>query len=347
MVPPFQQQQQDPCSPLANDACSEITSPMPHKTSTQLATEFATNNTSKYTKVSYHLTNDPNAIKLYRDMAEKTNDTTVQLMFAKYLLETANAYYPNASASTTPVVVGSMWGLGTTTKKVQRPDPFLIVPSTTEEASSTNSVHSSSKNRASSFDAVTSFRSSTYGDRPSTIATTLLVKQQQLQQQQQKDRLGHTKASHESAVADQTRIQKRRALEEEGVKWIKRLAKLNVAEACYMQAHWMDKEMYGFKQNKAKSIQLHQVAAKADIPESVFALAEFLQQEGKAEHGPILRYYKASAEQGFVNAIYASMRMLVFKPFINIIRSIENGIDHAKGRAWHQTKFGARPQTHV
>lgn len=310
MVPPFHQQQQQ--APSIHDTC--YSEPISPKTSTQLATEFATNNTSKYAKVSYHLTNDPNAIKLYRDMAEKTHDTTVQLMFAKYLLETANAFYSNASNSTTGAapVVGSMWGLGTTTKKVQRPDPFVVVPcagsnnSTTEEAatmnaaSCNNSVHSSNKNRASSFDAVTSFRSSTtYGDRPVAMATALLIKQQQQH--------GNTKASQQSAAADQARIQKRKALEDEGVKWIKRLAKLNVAEACYMQAHWMDKEMYGFKQNKAKSIQLHQIAAKADIPESLFALAEYLQQQDKVEPSRVLRYYKASAEQGYVNAIYVSI----------------------------------------
>ncbi|KAK4512978.1 uncharacterized protein ATC70_003689 [Mucor velutinosus] len=325
-VLPFQQQQQQqqqqaPCSPSIND----IALPTSPKTSTQLATEYAASNASKYAKVSYHLTNDPNAIKIYRDMAEKTNDTTVQLMFAKYLLETANAFFPNASTSAAPVVVGSMWGLGTTTKKVQRPDPFLVVPSITEEeamnGSSYNSVQSSNKNRASSFDAVTSFRPSIYGDRPSTIATTLFVKQQP----QQRDRHGNTKSSKEKAAVDQTRIQKRKALEDEGVKWIKRLAKLNVAEACYMQARWMDKEMYGFKQNKTKSIQLHQVAAKADIPESVFALAEYLQEEGKVEPSRVLRYYKASAEQGYVNAIY-KMALITLKGELGTRQSLVQGL---------------------
>lgn len=278
-----------------NDSYSEVTLPVSPKTSTQLATEYSIKNPSKYAKVSYHLTNDPSAIKLYREMAEKTHDTTVQLMFAKYLLETANAFYPNTSATGNLTVVGSMWGLGTTTKKVQRPEPFIVVPSATEEASSsTHSINSSNKNRPSSLGATTSLCS--YGDRPSTIAATLLVKQQ----------ITNDRHNKPNETADQGRIQKRKALEDEGVKWIKRLTKLNVAEACYMQAHWMDKEMYGFKRNKPKSIQLHQIAAKAGIPESVYAVAEYLQYEGKDEPARIIKCYKSSADQGYVNAIYVS-----------------------------------------
>lgn len=282
-------------SSIFNDSYSEVTLPVSPQTSTQLATEYAIKNPSKYAKVSYHLTNDPSAIKLYREMAEKTHDTTIQLMFAKYLLETANAFYPNTSATGNPTVVGSMWGLGTTTKKVQRPEPFIVVPSATEEASSsTHSINSSNKNKPSSLGATTSLRS--YGDRPSTIAATLLVKQQ----------ITNDRYNKPNGTADQARIQKRKALEDEGVKWIKRLAKLNVAEACYMQAHWMDKEMYGFKQSKAKSIQLHQIAAKAGIPESVYTVAEYLQYEGKGEPARIIKCYKCSADQGYVNAIYVS-----------------------------------------
>ena len=326
MVPSYHHQSNNGSSSVLysstfNDSYSEVTFPISPKTSTQLATEYAIKNSSKYAKVSYHLTNDPSAIKLYREMAEKTNDTTVQLMFAKYLLETANAFYPNTSATGYSAVVGSMWGLGTTTKKVQRPKPFLVVPNATEEASSfTHSINSSNKNKSFSIGTTTSLRSF-YGDRTSTVAATLLVKQQILN-----DR--HNKSNE---TTDHTRIQKRKALEDEGIKWIKRLTKLNVAEACYMQAHWMDKEMYGFKQNKAKSIQLHQTAAKADIPESAYAIAEYLQDEGKDDPARILKYYQFSADQGYVNAIYVNEFMLIFyfltKLFYLFFFFVENGND--------------------
>ncbi|CEP11335.1 hypothetical protein [Parasitella parasitica] len=315
MVPSHQDKQQESKAPYSTsliDTYSETTLHMPPKTSTQLATEYATNNTSKYAKVSYHLTNDPNAIKLYREMAEKTNDPTVQLMFAKYLLETANAFYPN-TIKNAKAVVGSMWGVGSTTKKVQRPEPFLVVPSSAAEeegstpSPSNNSVTSSSRNRPFSLDATNSLRSS-YMDRPSTIATTLLIKQQPTQQQQKPD----------DAAMNQARIQKRKALEDEGVNMIKKLVKQNVAEACYMQAHWMDNEMYGFKQNKAKSIQLHHIAAKEHIPESVFALAEYLEEEGKVEPEVIVKYYRSAAEKGYVNAIYARQ--------LQVRQSLEKGL---------------------
>ncbi|KAI8636722.1 hypothetical protein BD408DRAFT_486723 [Parasitella parasitica] len=325
MVPSFQDKQPDvniPYSTSLIDTYSETSLPMSPKTSTQLATEYATNNTSKYAKVSYHLTNDPNAIKLYREMAEKTNDPTVQLMFAKYLLETANAFYPN-TLTNTKAIVGSMWGLGTTTKKVQRPEPFLVAPSYSvdEEGStpspSNNSVTSSSRNKPISFDAANSLRSS-YMDRPSTIATTLLIKQQQQHQHNERHK-------SDNAAMDRTRIQKRKALEDEGVNMIKKLVKQNVAEACYMQAHWMDNEMYGFKQNKAKSIQLHNIAAKENIPESVFALAEYLEGEGKVEPGVIVKYYRSAAEQGYVNAIY-KMALVTLKGQLQIRQSLEKGL---------------------
>lgn len=70
------------------------------KTSTNMAAMLSPNHQSKYTKASYSLTNNPDAIKMYRDMAEKTKDPLVQLSYAKYLLEIANLYGERRPMST-------------------------------------------------------------------------------------------------------------------------------------------------------------------------------------------------------------------------------------------------------
>ncbi|CAO3696556.1 unnamed protein product [Rhizopus stolonifer] len=54
---------------------------------------------SKYAKASYSLTNNPDAIKLYRTMAYKTKDPEVQLTYAKYLLEIADLYNSSSSSN--------------------------------------------------------------------------------------------------------------------------------------------------------------------------------------------------------------------------------------------------------
>ncbi|KAI8076798.1 uncharacterized protein BX664DRAFT_343948 [Halteromyces radiatus] len=62
-----------------------------------LATSPNVNSTTritKYNQASYSLTNNPQALKMYRDMAEKTQDETIQLSYAKYLLEVAALYEP-------------------------------------------------------------------------------------------------------------------------------------------------------------------------------------------------------------------------------------------------------------
>lgn len=47
---------------------------------------------SRYARASYSLTNNRDALRLYREMAEKTNSPEVQLSYAKYLLEIASLY---------------------------------------------------------------------------------------------------------------------------------------------------------------------------------------------------------------------------------------------------------------
>jgi TPR repeat protein len=289
-----QRQLDDCCSTschTTSDNCSttETLPSVAPRTSTQLANEYARNNTSRYAKVSYHLTNDPTAIKLYREMAEKGNDTTTQLIFAKYLLETANAFYPPNAINPPPKIVGSLWGVGTTTKKSQLPEPYMVVPSPDDGASSIIEPSTASNH---SVTVAPSLHSST---TPSALAA-IAVKQQQ----------ASVTGVPESSVVNEPRRQKIKALEDEAVKWIRKLAKQNVGEACYMLANWMDKELYGFKINKVKSIHLHSIASKSNIPESVFIVAQHYEEEGKVPSARIIKLYRSAVENDYVNAVYVS-----------------------------------------
>lgn len=233
--------------------------------------------TSKYAKISYHLTNNPEGLKQYRSMAEKSNDVNTQLAFAKYLLESANAF--SQQEEDHKKVIGSMWGMNcTTNKKSYRPEPFLIVP---PPSSSAYSSASSSKTRS---------------EFPSSMNHTAAAA-----------------ARRQTSVrsSDDTNEQKKRKLEQEGIDWIIRLAKKDVPEACYIQAKWIDKEMHGFKKNKLKAIGLHHIASEGKIPESMFAIAEYYEQEKSGlDVKTIVQLYKEASEVGYVNAIYVRKKKL-------------------------------------
>ncbi|KAG0169660.1 hypothetical protein DFQ28_003470 [Apophysomyces sp. BC1034] len=192
------------------------------QTSSNLAATMSPSNLSKYAKASYSLTNKPDNIKLYRSMAQKTNDISVQLMYAKYLLEIAGLYENTTQKKVSSV--GSSIGA-------------VIAPSS----------------RASSNDS----------------------------------------------------SQKKKRLQNEGVRWIKYLAGKNVGEAAYMQAQWMENCCYGLQKNPVKSFRLYCVAAEAGIPEAMYSIGLHYEKQGNYEKA--VQSYKAAADIGLVEAIYVSM----------------------------------------
>ncbi|KAF7730559.1 hypothetical protein EC973_001940 [Apophysomyces ossiformis] len=101
---------------------------------------------------------------------------------------------------------------------------------------------------------------------------------------------------------DENSRRKKRLLEEEGVRWIKRLAKEGVGEAAYLQAKWIDRSMYGFKKNPTKMFKLYEVAANQGIDAAVFALGQYYEKEGDVSQA-ISHYHKA-ADAGLVEAVF-------------------------------------------
>lgn len=267
-------------------------------------------------------------------MAEKTNDTTTQLMFAKYLLETANAFDPLSQQA----VIGSMWGNSSTTNKSQRPEPYLVVPPPDHDSVSTGSK----KTKSMEIESIANMSSSSSVNYPHQKQPSLMnvtMKQQIALNNQRRTTSGTT--------TNETNDQKRKPLEQEGVKWIVRLAKQNVPEACYIQASWMEKQLYGFKPNKSKSLALHQVAAKSNIPESLYAVAKHFEEERSLETAKIVHFYQSAANAGYVNAIYVSCSFYFKRKRYKLFVILEISFSNHIWKIGFKTKFDRRAVTNV
>ncbi|KAI8089374.1 uncharacterized protein BX664DRAFT_263346, partial [Halteromyces radiatus] len=201
---------------------------------------------SKYAKASYSLTNNPDALRLYRDMAKKTGDKTVQYTYAKYLLE-----------------IAALYDQGRETKH----------------------------NKLSSF-------KHSFGEASQRLRHEL--------NQVSKHTLDHSKhkttpfSNPQHPPENNSHRRKKRALEEEGIRWMKRLAKEHMPDAAFTVATWMDECMYGFTRNPAKSFLLYDIAAKAGIREAIYKIG--LYYESIDDHANALHCIKKASELGVVHA---------------------------------------------
>lgn len=177
----------------------------------------ASGNTNKYNRASHSLTKSVEAIKLYREMAEKTNNVQVQLSFAKYLLEVAELYRPVIEEN----------------RNGNNKDDFL---------------------------------------------------------------------------------NKKKALEEEGVRWIHLLSKKGVGEAAYLEAVWMEEDLHGYKTRfKFKIDKLYQTAIQAGVPEASYRMALRMENAGNENTHDIFELYLKSANQNCIQAIYVSIYIYIKK----------------------------------
>ncbi|KAL0078074.1 hypothetical protein J3Q64DRAFT_1646196 [Phycomyces blakesleeanus] len=198
------------------------------------------NQLSKYAKASYSLTNNPNAIKLYRNQALKTGDPGVQLSYAKYLLEIASLYDHSSKSNSLK--------------------PLSLFASQSD-------IYSSAR-VAPSLD---------YDQRQSISSGTVVL-------------------------GDETSRRKKKLLEEEGIRWVKRLAKEGVGEAAYMQAVWIDRSLYGLKKSASKTFRLFNIAAKEGIPEAIYALA--LHYEKERNFSEAFNNFKDAADKNLPEAMF-------------------------------------------
>jgi TPR repeat protein len=222
---------------------------------------------SRYAKASYSLTNNPDAIKLYRTMALKTKDLTVQLTYAKYLLEVASLYDEK--------------------KRPFRPNLSLSLPLMKRPGGrrdSNTSYHrpsSIASSRRSSIDTHMSSNTNNFGSRRDS---------------------GLTQTYDEGEEASKRK--KRKMLEEEGVRWIKRLAKEHVGEAAYLLALWYDRGMYGFRKSSTKALKYYEIAANQKVPEAMFAVGQYHERE--QDYMTSFQLYEEAASLGLVEALYVS-----------------------------------------
>ncbi|KAI7851269.1 hypothetical protein BDC45DRAFT_516150 [Circinella umbellata] len=227
---------------------------------------------SKYSKASYSLTNNREALKLYREMAEKTNDKEVQLNYANYLLEISQLYDKNHNDQ----------------QQQQQQNQNQSQQQQRGHHRGTGSLSISMNRRQS---------------RDSSITMDGRLN----------DMMKRGRASLNGPIRNIRPLlslesdnsmdnqEKKRILEEEGVRWIKRLAKEEVGEAAFMLATWMDEEKYGCRSNPLKSFKLYEIAARKGKPEAMYAVAQYHERHGNETEA--LASYKAAAEKGLVASV--------------------------------------------
>ncbi|CAO3579577.1 unnamed protein product [Absidia cylindrospora] len=237
-----QQEQQQRTPPSSNGTnhskSSENASQQNHPTATTTGSSSSpsvlkkkpgsntTHHVSKYHHASYSLTNNPDAIKLYREMAEKTQDDMTQLTYAKYLLEVAELYQP--------------------------------MMMTMAAASSSDTKKDNDDN-------------------------------------------------DDDATREAELHKKKKALEQEGIRWIRRLSKKGVGEAAFLEATWMETEQHGYKTRNTHRIErLYHIAIQAGVPEASYRLALRKESSSSNTQHPydIFRLYQKAADLHCVAAIY-------------------------------------------
>lgn len=220
---------------------------------------------SRYSKASYSLTNNPEAIKLYRTMAMKTGDPTVQLTYAKYLLEVACLYDSKDK------------------RQHFKPNLSLSLPILKRPSGLNGRPSSIASSRRSSMDTHASFNTFTRRDSSGTMMNLPSVDDE-----------------------ESSKKKKKKMLEEEGVRWIKKLAKQNVGEAAYLLGLWHDRGMYGCRKSVTKALKNYEIAANAKIPEAMFAVGQYHERE--QDYMTSFKLYEEAASLGLVEALYVSLK---------------------------------------
>lgn len=228
--------------PITHD--NTFTEKPSHQRNISLTPSLTQATNSRYSKASFTLTHHPEAIKMYREAALKTNDTSVQLTYAKYLLEIAHLY-DDDDDDKRPTFQPN---LSLTTLSRLRRDSF-----------------SSAMTSVSSIDT-------------------------------------HVSAPPSEKEQDMCKQKKKKMLEEEGVRWIKRLAKARVGEASYLLGLWYDRGLYGLRKSTTRALKYYQIAAKQKVPEAMFAVGQ--QHEKNQDYMTSFQLYEEAASLGLVEALY-------------------------------------------
>jgi TPR repeat protein len=101
-----------------------------------------------------------------------------------------------------------------------------------------------------------------------------------------------------------SKLKKKKMLEEEGVRWIKRLAKSRQGEAAYLLGLWYDRGMYGLRKSQTRALKFYAIASKQKVPEAMFAIGQ--QHERNQEYMTSFQLYEEAASLGLVEALYVS-----------------------------------------
>lgn len=128
--------------------------------------------------------------------------------------------------------------------------------------------------------------------------------------QDEKIQLNYAKYLLEAAGTDLLSHKQKNALQDEGLRWIRRLSKKGVGEAALMEAMWMEIGHFGYKSHHGSRIdRLYHIAIQAGVPLASYQLA--LRKETMAAQTvhpyDIFRLYQKAADLNCVEALYVSV----------------------------------------
>ncbi|CAO3587839.1 unnamed protein product [Absidia cylindrospora] len=281
---------------------------------------------SKYIKASYSLTNHPDALLLYRDMAKKTGDKMVQYTYAKYLLEIA-ALYDQGRETKHSTLSSIKYSLGEASQRLRQELGQVTKHSMNQHSRNSNPSKTVTP-RSSAATTTTTTTTGVFGtgttrssvdfsstQSTSTAATSSIIHTKRSRSSTTTSMDSHAPSDVYSA-ANSNKIdphqkrqrkegngshqRKKRALEEEGIHWMKRLAKEHMPDATYTVATWMDESKYGFTRHPAKSFVLYDIAAKAGVRDAVYKMGLYYDSIGDDSNA--LACIKKASDQGVVQA---------------------------------------------
>jgi hypothetical protein len=112
-------------------------------------------------------------------------------------------------------------------------------------------------------------------------------------------------SAEEQNPEEVTNVKKKKELEEEGVRWIKKLAKQNIGEAAYLLALWHQRGLYGCRKSESRALKFYEIAANQKVPEAMYAVAQY--SESERDYMTSFRLYEEAANLGLVEALYVSL----------------------------------------
>ncbi|KAF9586627.1 hypothetical protein BGW38_000689 [Lunasporangiospora selenospora] len=271
----------------------------------------SSNNKMNNIATSVSLLTDATLLAKYREQAIKTNDPSVQLSYAKYLMEIGE---PSQTASDAP----------------SKDTSYTTRPSSSSSASTRSSI----ENISSPVDVAPSppsstetSPSSTQPSSPTTLSAPTYVPTS-------------TTTTTTPTKEEDPHGSGKKQLVLEAIYWIERLAKEGQPEAQFMRGTWYEEGLYMSKKNPSKALRLYQSAGKGDYGPAHYKVA--MHCERKKDNNKAVMLYKKAAVHNDVLANYR-LAMIFLYGEIGQSKNLKAGLQYLKRAAAFATESAPKP----